>query len=233
MHRTKNVSELPQPNEIKRKDQIWIWLTDESPHSTFLYKNSLTQFSNIFNWSMSYRSDSDIPVPYGRVKDRIEKTNLSQITSHKSKLAAILISNSGGSSRRRNYLNKLSEFMPIDIWGGLSNSKEFKCSGHYKQDCKDLDKYKFYLSFENAACSEYITEKVWWNAYHKKSVPILLGGKSRLDYETLLPPNSFIHIDDFKTVKELAEFVQFLGNNDEYYKRFHLWRNHYQILNEH
>ena len=41
------------------------------------------------------------------------------------------------------------------------------CEGHFRRDCPDLLDYKFYLAFENAPCSEYITEKVWWNAYSK------------------------------------------------------------------
>ena len=41
------------------------------------------------------------------------------------------------------------------------------CSGHFTRDCPDLDDYEFYLAFENSLCSEYITEKVWWNAYSK------------------------------------------------------------------
>ena len=41
------------------------------------------------------------------------------------------------------------------------------CAGHFMRDCPDLDDYKFYLAFENSLCSEYITEKVWWNSYSK------------------------------------------------------------------
>ena len=41
------------------------------------------------------------------------------------------------------------------------------CEGHFMRDCPDLIDYKFYLAFENAPCSEYITEKLWWNAYSK------------------------------------------------------------------
>ena len=41
------------------------------------------------------------------------------------------------------------------------------CEGHFTRDCPDLLDYKFYLAFENAPCSEYLTEKLWWNAYSK------------------------------------------------------------------
>lgn len=42
-------------------------------------------------------------------------------------------------------------------------------------DCDKIDDYKFYFAWENSACQEYITEKVWWNAYYKGAVPIVLG----------------------------------------------------------
>ena len=41
------------------------------------------------------------------------------------------------------------------------------CEGHFTRDCPDIVDYKFYLAFENAPCSEYLTEKLWWNAYSK------------------------------------------------------------------
>ena len=41
------------------------------------------------------------------------------------------------------------------------------CAGHFMRDCPDLDDYKFYLAFENSLCSEYITEKLWWNSFSK------------------------------------------------------------------
>ena len=231
LHQTKSVSELPAPNPAKRRDQIWIWLTDESPFNTFWGSNlTLGRFDGVFNWSLSYRSDSDVPVPYGRVRDRLQRVPFNRT---KSRLAAILISNGGGNSGRRGYLDKLSRLMPVDVWGGLSGNESFRCPGHFTRDCPGLNDYKFYLSFENSACSEYITEKVWWNAYRKNSVPVVLGGKSRLDYDNLLPPNSFIHVDDFNTVEELADFIRFLGDHDEFYARFHLWRSRFEVLNEH
>ena len=101
------------------------------------------------------------------------------------------------------------------------------------KDCGPLIDYKFYLSFENSACSEYITEKLWWNGYNKFSIPIVLGGKSRDDYAKLAPPNSFIHVDDFRDLKDLANFINFLDKNEENYLKFHEWRRQFRVLNEH
>nr|XP_053607590.1 uncharacterized protein LOC128673636 [Plodia interpunctella] len=55
--------------EKRNKKQIWVFLNDEAPTNAFQKTKSLPmleKLANIFNWSMTYRTDSDVPVPYGR-----------------------------------------------------------------------------------------------------------------------------------------------------------------------
>ena len=52
--------------------------------------------------------------------------------------------------------------------------------------------YRFYLSFENAICRDYVTEKIF-NALRLNTIPVVLGGA---DYSALLPPHSFIDARD-------------------------------------
>ena len=54
---------------------------------------------------------------------------------------------------------------------------------------------RFYISFENAICADYITEKTY-NALKLNTVPIVLGG---VNYTSLLPPGSFINAAQFIT----------------------------------
>jgi len=48
----------------------------------------------------------------------------------------------------------------------------------------------------------------WINALASSAVPVVLGGKSREDYEKIAPPNSFIHVNDFSSVKDLGVFLK-------------------------
>ncbi len=112
-------------------------------------------------------------------------------------------------------------------------AEHIQCPGAFRVDCPELSKYKFYLDFENSECTEYLTEKLWWNAYNKMSVPIVLGGRSRDDIEKMAPPRSFIAFDDFRHARDLADFLQFLDNHDEFYLRLHDWRRRFGVLNEH
>ena len=81
-------------------------------------------------------------------------------------------------------------YIDIDIYGGNSCSK-LKCSGN----CMDMvnTTYKFYLSFENSLCKDYITEK-FWKVLPYNVIPIVLNG---VDMSTLAPYHSYIDIKDF------------------------------------
>ena len=60
------------------------------------------------------------------------------------------------------------------------------------------------------------------------------GGQSRSDYERLCPPRSFLHVSDFGTdLGRLARLIDFLGNSPEHLSRFHDWRSHFEVTNEH
>ena len=62
-------------------------------------------------------------------------------------------------------------------------------------------KYKFYLSFENAVCKDYVTEK-FFKVLNYDIVPVVLGGA---DYSKLAPEKSYIDARDFKSIADLAK----------------------------
>lgn len=155
------------PNRTKL-NQRWIWLTDENPYHTFMVaKNkNMADYNGYFNWSMTYRMDSDVPVPYGRTVEMTrEEASSHQYIDYfklKTKTVAVLGSNCGGRNKRWYYVKELKKYIDIDAYG---NCGTLKCPGHFTKDCKALNDYKFYLAFENGDCSEYITEKVSKSAF--------------------------------------------------------------------
>lgn len=106
------------------------------------------------------------------------------------------------------------------------------CPGHFGQDCPAFSTFKFYLAFENSNCREYLSEKVFWNAYEKGSVPVIMG-PPRSDCWRLLPPNSFLHVGDFASPSSLADYLIYLDQTDEEYQKLHDWRFEYKVINEH
>ncbi|VDO00250.1 unnamed protein product [Rodentolepis nana] len=60
-------------------------------------------------------------------------------------------------------------------------------------------------------------------------VPIVLGAYKE-DYENVLPPHSYINVDDFDSIQELAEYLQFLDKNDTAYAQYFAWTKHGRII---
>ena len=54
-------------------------------------------------------------------------------------------------------------------------------------------------------------------------VPIVLGAYKE-DYEDALPPNSYINVDDFSSIKELTDYLLYLDSNDTAYASYFAWK---------
>jgi hypothetical protein len=106
------------------------------------------------------------------------------------------------------------------------------CPGHFNANCLALSEFKFYLAFENSNCREYLSEKVFWNAYEKRAVPVIMG-PPRVDCERLLPPGSYLHVEDFASPASLARYLLYLDRNYREYEKLHAWRSSYRVINEH
>ena len=56
------------PNYERPANQRLVWLTQESPMTNDIVGGDPTRFERIFNWTMTYRIDSDIQLLYGRMQ---------------------------------------------------------------------------------------------------------------------------------------------------------------------
>ena len=92
-----------------------------------------------------------------------------------------------------------------------------------------LKPYKFYLSFENTNCMDYITEKFFTALRTKEVIPIALGGASPDDYARSAPPHSYIHVDEYPSVEALAQKLEYLSQNETAYKEYFWWTEHYRV----
>lgn len=88
------------------------------------------------------------------------------------------------------------------------------------------------MAFENSHCTDYLTEKIWWNAYKNNLIPIILG-PSVENCKKLLPPNSYLHVDEFSSPASLAKYLNYLINSPKDFYLFFEWKHNYTILNEH
>jgi alpha-1,3-fucosyltransferase len=64
--------------------------------------------------------------------------------------------------------------------------------------------YKFYLSFENSLCDQYVSEKLWM-ALQSSVVPVVMG---QANYTAFMPPHSVISAMDFSEPGDLAKHLK-------------------------
>ncbi|XP_066984702.1 uncharacterized protein [Macrobrachium rosenbergii] len=197
-HRTRGPSAFPNRTNY---GQRWVWLADECPYHTFALARdkNLSHYNGYFNWSMTYRKDSDVPVPYGRtVKMTDAEASLYEKVDYfntKPNFTAVMGSNCGGKNKRWDYVRELQKYMNVDVYGACGT---FKCPGHFTRDCEALNSYKFYLAFENANCRDYITEKVGSDLLCQLSL--------FTHYSFMFLQSANLQVDGtFKTVPQLIE----------------------------
>jgi glycoprotein 3-alpha-L-fucosyltransferase len=61
-------------------------------------------------------------------------------------------------------------------------------------------------------------------------VPIVMGAPPE-DYAAILPPHSFIHVDDFRSPEDLAKYIYALDANDTLYNEYFQWKRYLKIVN--
>ncbi|XP_078320436.1 alpha-(1,3)-fucosyltransferase 7-like isoform X1 [Crassostrea virginica] len=203
----------------KRKGQLWVLYSSESPHHTHYPPQ---EWANQIDLSASYMESSDFFVPlYGRVvprKTRLHR-NYTGILSNKTKDAVWVSSHCSTPARRENLVRTLSKYLNIDTFGSCGSKK---CGKQFDDinKCQAIfvDNYKFYFSFENSICDNYTTEKLYF--FFRDAPPIIPVVNGPRDVEKYLPKNTYINSFDFASPKLLAEKLNEIGNNETEYIRF-------------
>ncbi|XP_040184324.1 3-galactosyl-N-acetylglucosaminide 4-alpha-L-fucosyltransferase FUT3-like [Rana temporaria] len=211
-HRDVCGSKDQMPQVPRPEGQYWVWFNLESPS----HSPNLHFMDKLINLTMSFRIDSDIFTPYGWLEQN--EVAINYTIPEKSKLVAWIVSNWNPHTRRVQLYEDLKNYIPIDIYGRQHISLATE------QTVSVVSKYKFYFSFENSIHTDYITEKLWHNAFASGCVPVVLG-PPRENYERLIPSDSFIHVDDFPSAKELASYLLELDKNDQKYQEYFKWRS--------
>lgn len=160
----------------------------------------IDRYNNFFNWTWTYKLDSDINFAYIAIRDRHDKVtigpkkemywmnenkmkktckNIKNKLMNKCKAAAWIVSNCDTVSQQESYITKLRKELHkykhvLDIFGPCGNKK---CSHNRIQNCFKLleSKYYFYLAFEDSIADDYVTNQLLTALYHY-TVPVVFGG---------------------------------------------------------
>lgn len=177
--------------ELKSLHQKFIYVNTESAENNPV---SYSELDGYFNWTLSYKLDSDVPYPYIQIRDisgnvvgpKVDmhwKENMTDVDDDvirrlekKTRPAAWFVSNCETRSERelvaillRGELIKRG--YNLDIYGDCGL---LEC--HSNDDCnKRLERYYFYLAFENSLAEDYVSEKLLRALWHY-TVPVVYGG---------------------------------------------------------
>ncbi|XP_046449216.1 alpha-(1,3)-fucosyltransferase C-like [Daphnia pulex] len=230
------------PDFHRQKHQRFVFLTQESPNS--MHTIDVTKMGNFFNWTMSYKLNSDVQLLYGRIHPEstapktLEETHRMTEAMHlpsarnyaanKTRLVVWMASHCATNSLRETYVKELSKYIPVDIYGRCGNLSCPHSKTNYVSDPKCYEmmetKYKFYLSFENSICNDYVTEK-YFEIMNHNMIPIVYGGAN---YSQFTPHHSYINALDF-TPEKLAQYLLLLDANDNFYNEYFWWKDHYRV----
>ena len=213
----------------KSSKQRWVYFIHESPKFTY-YEPWL--YNGFFNWTMSYRRDSDFFVPY-RTYTRLEPEEIvyeeaqnRNYAEGKDRLLVWMVSHCKG--LREDYVTKLMKHIKVDVFGWCSKrfNQTEKCPKSSVACDEKLKRYKFIFALENSYCTDYITEKYWYKPFDHGNVPIVLGG-ANYDQKIAIP-GSFINVLDFPSVESLANYLLYLDKNDTAYNEYFSWRKRFK-----
>ena len=214
----RNTHELP-PKIYKNIP--WILHVNENPNFTPSLKNA--QIMGQFNYSATYRLDSDFPCP------EFQKPKLDPPVPFAEKTGLVIAVYTHCEPVRTQYLKELMKHIQVDQYGACLRNKPGLIANGKKTSRRMVTElqrgYKFAIAFPNSDCDFYMTEKIY-SALSAGSVPIWLGTDS-ID-EVLKWGNlqhSVIKVKDFASPKALAEFLLKLAKNEEEYNKYLKWKH--------
>nr|XP_021191304.2 alpha-(1,3)-fucosyltransferase C [Helicoverpa armigera] len=237
---------LRLPTRRSRK-QKYVFVSKESSR---MYPLRYTVYNSFFNWTWTYRLDSDIYYGDIVIKNkrgdvigpkevmqwfRVEemepiKDELKEKLKNKKIAAAWFVSNCKTMSNRGYVAELLQKAllkynMTVDIYGRCGNKY---CPRTHMEQCLRMleNDYYFYLAFENTVVNDYVTEKLL-HALQHYTVPIVYGGAN---YTRFMPGGSHLNVLN-QTIEVLVKRMVDMINDKEQYYEYFKWRNHYSYHN--
>ena len=216
--------DLPIP---RKPHHLWGLIHEESVKNNWILGQP--DGIQLFNITSTFSRHSNFPVVL-QFLDNIDdltkppKVSTAEKNRLRSSLAPVMYlhSDCDPPSDRDTYMRELMKYIQVDSYGKCLHNKDlpehlvnpltFGSDDLYAIQAQ----YKFSISFENALCHDYITEK-FWRPLLIGSVPVVRGSPTIRDWA---PHNSIIVAEEFESPKQLADYLLFLDKNDKEYEKF-------------
>jgi alpha-1,3-fucosyltransferase 10 len=198
-------------------EQSWVIWSQES--SVQFPQLDDPAFVRRFDLTMTYRFDSDVPIPYlsDGMFDRLPPL-VPPGRRRKAPVAAFVSSRSDKSGRSE-YLTALMQQVPVDSYGQVCHTADLVDDRGRSTKLEVMAAYRFTFAFENSIAEDYVTEK-FFDPLLVGSVPVYRGAPNVVDFA----PGDRCYVDAaaFAGPQELARFLAAM--TDEEYHQYHEWR---------
>ncbi len=203
---------LPVLRMLKPRSQVWTAFSLESVENYPCLDD--VSFMKLFDYEMSYRKKADIWTPYLRHQLPLwQKTAIQP----KTKFCAAFLSSPYNQSKRVQILSELMRYIRVDSYGKIFQTHRLTEDKGYKTKLDIIAHYKFTIAFENSIGVDYVTEKLY-QPLIAGSIPVYLGAPNVNGFSP--GDNAYLNVSDFKSVRELAEYMKSTDDS-----AFHEWRN--------
>jgi alpha-1,3-fucosyltransferase len=247
--------DLP-PYRMSFQRYIFFFLEAAANHRNLpVFKNPATN-KEFFNWTMTYRRDSDIYASYygSILRKAVNVQTLKKLPSTflpgdfppnpASFWQYIGLNQSKNHPVLTNKTKLVSWFVTNCETDSLrevffeemakyisidiyGGCGALNCPPWNSNECDKLLKYyKFYISAENAICADYVTEK-FYRALEMGVIPIVYGGA---DYSAYAPTHSYINAADFESPKALSDYLLLLDHNPRLYSKYLDWKKDWEVI---
>lgn len=220
-----DLGDLPLP---RQPHHLWALLHEESPKNNWVFATE--KGISLFNITSTVSRYSDYPLHlhYLHTLPRLLQPIRTPVHLKSKGLGLVMFMQStcNPPSDRDSYVRELMKYITVDSYGKCLHNKDLPAD--YLNDpltfgteavLDIVGQYKFVLSFENALCHDYFTEK-FWRPLYAGSVPIVRGSPTIRDWDPSGTHPSMILADDFDSPKALAEFLLELDKNPVEYGKY-------------
>ena len=141
---------------------------------------------------------------------------------------AAFVSNcrAAGAETRLAMMEELSKYMLVHSYGSCMNNKKEPHLSDVKAENKQrvLQRYKFYLSFENKIIKDYVSEKVF-DGLLGGTLPVYRGAESIDKFMPSETTPAVVKMSDFgDDMKALSQHLLKLANDETEYNKYFQWK---------
>ena len=202
----------------KRPGQIWVGVSMESDVNYPVLRDS--DFMAQFDYSMTYRRDSDFPMlyPWEGIAEALRRPTADKDGD----ATAVYFASSGyNESRRTEYVTELMHHIDVASFGRVLNNRHLDQDEGWQTKLSVIARYPFTLAFENSVTGDYVTEK-FYQPLVAGSVPVYLGAPNVADFAP--GERCYIDVTDFDGPQDLAGYLSRLLSQREEFLSYLAWK---------